>query len=167
LAKRLGNRPGKGIFVANGKDRFNKSLSLFDGDTFYCKVSTADTDGGLYVIETTRDKKGGPPLHLHPDQDEWWYVLEGEFLVKIGDELFTAKPGDSVFGPKGIPHAFAKVNEGPAKVMVLFQPAGMMEEHFKGISEGVTKNMTDEQRKKYSKDHGINIVGPALTYLKM
>src|SRR6476646_221996 len=78
-------RVDKGIKVDAGKDRFGESISLFEGDTFFTKVSTKDTDGDLYVFESIRDKKGGPPLHYHYTQDEWWYVLDGEFLFKIGD----------------------------------------------------------------------------------
>jgi len=167
LAKRLsGQKTDKGFFVAAGKDRFDKSLSIFEGDTFYCKVSTKDTDGSMYVLESTRDKKGGPPLHIHYDQDEWWYVMQGEFLIKVGDQVYNAKPGDSVFGPRMVPHAFAKTNDGDAKIMIVFQPAGKMEENFKAISEGVTKSMTEQQRAEFRKAHGFEVVGPALTYLK-
>src|SRR5688572_23528122 len=80
------SREKKGIMVASGKDRFNKSIQLFEGDTFFTKVATEDTDGDLYIFESTRLKEGGPSLHVHYDQDEWWYILEGEFLIKIGDE---------------------------------------------------------------------------------
>ncbi|WP_413666688.1 cupin domain-containing protein [Mucilaginibacter sp. Mucisp86] len=68
-------------------DCFQKPISLFDGDTFYTKVSTRDTDGDLYIYESSCVKKGGPNLHVHPDQDEWWYILEGEFVIKVGDKI--------------------------------------------------------------------------------
>lgn len=156
----------KGFFVNAGKDRFGKSMSLFEGDTFDCKVSTKDTNGDIYVFESSRIKKGGPPLHFHYDQDEWWYVLQGEFLIKIGEETYHAKPGDSVFGPRKIPHAFAKIGEGEGKLLMFFQPAGKMEEHFRAVADGVTKNMTDEERNNFRKAHGFEVVGPALGYLK-
>ena len=156
----------KGIKVEAGKDRFDESITLLEGDKFFCKVSAKDTDGDLYIFESTRDKKGGPALHYHYEQDEWWYILEGEFLFKVGEETFTAKAGDSVFGPRMVPHAFAKTNEGIAKMLIGFQPAGKMEECFKKISEGVTKNMSDEERNNFRKEHGFIAVGPALTFLK-
>ncbi|WP_143306199.1 cupin domain-containing protein [Chitinophaga vietnamensis] len=157
---------GKGFFVAAGKDRHDKAFSLFEGDTFYTKVSTQDTNGSLYIFESTRDKKGGPPLHFHYEQDEWWYVMEGEFLIKVGEDVFHAKPGDSVFGPRMVPHAFAKINDGNARIMITFQPAGKMEENFRAISEGLTKNMTEQERAAFRKAHGFEVVGPALGYLK-
>ena len=152
--------------VEAGKDRFDKSISLFEGDIFYTKVSTKDTDGDMYVFESTRVKKGGPPLHYHYRQDEWWYILEGEFLFKIGDKTFTAKAGDYLFGPRMIPHAFAKTNEGAARLLMAFQPAGKMEELFIAVSKGVYTNMTKEEIHKFRQAHGFEIVGPALTYDK-
>ncbi len=159
-------RVDKGIKVDAGKDRFGEGISLLEGDKFFCKVSTSDTDGDLYILESTRDKKGGPPLHYHFEQDEWWYITKGEFLFKVGDQTFMAKAGDSVFGPRMVPHAFAKTNDGVAKMLIGFQPAGKMEECFKKISEGVTKNMPEEERNNFRKDHGFVAVGPALTFLK-
>ena len=160
-------RVDKGIKVDSGKDRFGKPISLFEGDTFNTKVSTADTDGDVYVFESTRVKEGGPSFHLHYEQDEFWYILKGNFLFKIGEETFKAKAGDTVFGPRQVPHAFAKVGEGEAKLLMFFQPAGKMEKMFKDISEGANKNVkTDEEKDKFFHEYGIKRVGPPLTYSK-
>jgi mannose-6-phosphate isomerase-like protein (cupin superfamily) len=159
-------RDDKGFKVDAGKDRFDKSISPFEGDNFYTKVSTKDTDGGMYVFESTRLKEGGPILHTHYDTDEWWYVLQGEFLIKVGDKTYNAKAGDLVFGPRMVPHTFAKIGQGEAKVMICHQPAGRMEEYFKKLSEGVAKNMSEEERNNMRKEHGVEKVGPPLTYLK-
>lgn len=161
-----GNRDDKGFKVDAGKDRFDNSISPFEGDAFYTKVSTKDTDGDMYVFESTRIKEGGPVLHIHYETDEWWYVLQGEFLIKVGDKLYNAKAGDLVFGPRMVPHTFAKIGQGEAKVMICHQPAGKMEEYFKKLSEGVAKNMSEEERDNMRKEHGIEKVGPPLTYLK-
>ncbi|HKO79235.1 MAG TPA: cupin domain-containing protein [Chitinophagaceae bacterium] len=159
-------RDDKGFKVDAGKDRFDKSISPFEGDAFYTKVSTKDTDGDMYIFESTRIKEGGPVLHIHYETDEWWYVLQGEFLIKVGDKLYNAKAGDLVFGPRMVPHTFAKVGQGEAKVMICHQPAGKMEEYFKKLSEGVAKNMSEEERNNMRKEHGVEKVGPPLTYLK-
>jgi mannose-6-phosphate isomerase-like protein (cupin superfamily) len=92
-AKGVKKRITKGFKVTSGKDRFDKSISLFEGDTFSTKVSSKDTDGDIYMFGSTRQVNGGPPLHYHPEQDEWWFVLSGEFLVKVGDETYIAKAG--------------------------------------------------------------------------
>src|SRR3569833_1081918 len=69
-------RVGKGFFVPAGKDRNESPLVLFEGDTFYSKISTNDSDGDIYMYESTRIKPGGPPQHDHKDQDEKWYILQ-------------------------------------------------------------------------------------------
>lgn len=156
----------KGLIVRKGKDRFDKPTSLFDGDTFFTKVAGKDTDGDLYIFESVRDKKGGPSLHLHYEQDEFWYVLEGEFLFQVGEEKFTVKKGDSVFGPRLVPHAFAKINNGQARLLMAFQPAGKMEEMFEKISQRAGKPMTEEDRNKFFEDHRLKRLGPPLTFEK-
>lgn len=164
---RNNKRVDKGLLVEAGKDRFDKPISLFQGDTFYTKVSTADTDGDVYVFESIREKEGGPSFHLHYEQDEFWYILKGEFLFKIGEKTFTAKAGDTVFGPRNVPHAFAKVGKGESRLLMFFQPAGKMEKMFKDISEGATRNMTtDEEKDKFFLEYGLKRVGPPLTYSK-
>jgi mannose-6-phosphate isomerase-like protein (cupin superfamily) len=166
FAKWNQKRIGKGLKVNAGKDRNDKPLTLFEGDTFFTKVASADTDNDLYIWESTRIKKGGPTEHFHYNEDEWWYILEGEFLFKVGNETFTAKKGDSVFGPRMVPHAFAKTNEGVAKLLTLFQPAGKMEAFFKAVSEGAMAKMTEEQRNTFKKQYGFEVTGPALIYEK-
>jgi mannose-6-phosphate isomerase-like protein (cupin superfamily) len=160
------NREKKGFKVDAGKDRFNNSVSIFEGDSFYCKVSGKDTDGDMYVFESTRIKEGGPILHTHFDQDEWWYILQGEFLIRVGEKTYNAKAGDFIFGPRNIPHTFAKLGQGEAKVIIGFQPAGKMEEYFDKISKGVASKMSEAERDNLRKEHGFARVGPALTYLK-
>jgi len=159
-------RINKGFKVDAGKDRFDKPISLFEGDRFYTKVATQDTDGDLYVYESTRQKNGGPALHFHYEQDEFWYVLKGEFMIKVGDEIYHAKEGDSVFGPRMVPHAFEKVGDGEAKLLMTFQPAGKMEDFFKAISKGVEKNISEAEKLQFRENHRIKVVGPALDYLK-
>lgn len=159
-------KPGKGFKVASGADRSRKPINLFEGDTFYTKVSSADTAGSLYVFESTRIKKGGPALHYHYDQDETWYVLEGEFLIRVGEETYNAKAGDTVFGPRGVPHAFAKLGETTGRLLMTFQPAGKMEEFFIAVSEGKMKGLSVPQQDEFRKAHGFVAVGPAIDYLK-
>jgi mannose-6-phosphate isomerase-like protein (cupin superfamily) len=159
-------RADKVIKVEAGKDRFDKPITLMEGDTFFTKVATADTNGDLFVFESIRDMKGGVPLHYHFEQDEWWYVLEGEFLFKIGEETFTARKGDSVFGPRMVPHTFSKISDGPARLLMAFQPAGRMEAHFKALSEGIYAKLTEAEKKEFRKKNGFEVVGPALDYDK-
>src|SRR4051812_22152874 len=56
-------------------------------------------DGSLFILENTFRARGGPPRHLHFEQDEWFYAVEGEFIIEIGQARFTLRPGDSVLAP--------------------------------------------------------------------
>ena len=113
----------------------------------------------MYVYKSSRVKKGGPALHYHYNQDEWWYVLEGEFLIKVGDKVYEAKTGDSVFDSRGVPHTFSKTSEGNARLLMTFQPAGKMEEYFIAVSEGKLGKMSPEEQDNFRKAHGFERVG--------
>lgn len=159
-------RAGQGFLVRAGQDRAHQPQALFEGDTFLTKISAADTAGDLYVFESSRVKEGGPSLHYHFEQDEWWYVLSGEFLIKVGDTVYEAKAGDSVFGPRRVPHSFAKVGAAEGRLLMIFQPAGKMEECFRLISQGATRNMSEAEQDAFREAHGFKRVGPPLRQLK-
>ena len=64
------------------------------------------------------------PMHVHQHEDEYSYVLEGEVGVQIDDEVLYAKPGDFVFKPRGIWHAFWNRGDEPARLLEIISPAG-------------------------------------------
>ena len=70
-------RTSGAILVRAGEARNDQPMTLFEGDTFHTKVATADSDGDVFVFESTRLKEGGPSYHLHYEQDEYWYILKG------------------------------------------------------------------------------------------
>jgi len=148
-----------GFMVEAGKDRFHEEAN-FLGSHFKCKVSTNDSREGMSVFDLTLIEKGGPPYHFHYTQDEWCYILEGEIVFKIGDDIFTAKPGDSVFAPRQIPHTFTKTSENLARMLVIYQPAGTMEEFYFQADE--VPNGTLRDFEKLYRQHGMEIVGPPL-----
>lgn len=159
------SRPTKGFKVESNKDRYQEEL-LVMGGKFDCKVSSKDTDGDLLIYHTIRESKGGPAFHVHHSQDEWFYVINGEFIVKVADDIFVLKAGDSAFAPRTIPHAFAKTSEGEAQMLVLFQPAGLMEDFFlqlSKVSADVPQNQEKTLKELWAK-HGMEIVGPPLKY---
>ena len=91
------------------------------------KISGADTGGAFGLLEVTVRAGEGSPWHVHPDEDEWFYVLDGEFTVYVGDERLSLTPGSFAFGPKGVPHTFIGETDG-ARALVGFQPF-----HFEGF----------------------------------
>jgi mannose-6-phosphate isomerase-like protein (cupin superfamily) len=52
------------------------------------------------------------PIHVHHEDDEAWYVLEGMLRFRLGDETFEAGPGSAVLAPKGVPHAYGNARRG-------------------------------------------------------
>ena len=85
------------------------------------KISAEDTDGAYGLIEAVVPAGVGSPWHLHPEEDEWFYVLDGEVTVWVADTRLSLKPGSFAFGPKGVPHTFY-VETGVAKMLVGFAP---------------------------------------------
>lgn len=158
-----GQPPQKGIKVESHKDRFMEEL-LIMGGRFDCKVSARDTAGQLCIYDTYRREKGGPALHVHHRQDEWFFVIEGEFLVKVGEDMFHLKAGDSAFAPRQVPHTFAKISDDEAHMLVLLQPAGSIEIFFKAMSKlgpSIPKGHEQTLRSLFH-THGMELLGPPL-----
>ena len=89
------------------------------------KVRGEQTGGSLTAIENVIGPGDGPPVHVHANEDEAWYVLEGRLRFLLGEDLAEAPAGTFVFVPRGTPHAFQNVGEQPARILVLFTPAGI------------------------------------------
>lgn len=118
----------QGRMLPAGQDIFGATRSLgFSHIAF--KISGTETNGNLFVMQHTNMTPGGPHLHLHFAQEEWFYVEEGEVPVQLGDKQVTLKPGDTALVPRNTPHAFTAVKL-PAKMTVAFSPAGKMEQYF-------------------------------------
>ena len=156
-------RNDKGFKVANGEGRIHGHMKLkgVNANILDLKVSGKDTDGALAIFEQTSvSPKRGTPLHVHANQDEVFYVLFGEYYFQVGTDKYKLKAGDSIFLPRKIPHAWTQVSEA-AKMMVVLQPAGKLEEFFVTMSELETEP-TKEEIAKIFLDHEMEIVGSGL-----
>lgn len=151
----------KTVRVNAGSDRFGRALQFSDW-RFDCKVSAADTAGDYCIYDTLRTAKGGPPMHVHRRQDEWFLVRDGEFKFVIGDEAFRLMPGDTLLGPRGVPHAFVSLSETSA-LLIAFIPAGTIEQLFHEVSNVNRHRVpTLEDWRTISRAHDVEIVGPPL-----
>jgi mannose-6-phosphate isomerase-like protein (cupin superfamily) len=154
-----GNVPTfKAIQVAADHDRFGGELLFLNG-RFDCKVSAKETNGELGIYDTVRTGKGGPPLHFHHTQDEWFFVREGEFLFQVAEDRFRLRAGDSLFAPRKIPHAFANVSD-TGRLMIVYQPAGTIEQFFLDASRLTSPSAADMQQ--LYRANGMEIVGPPI-----
>ena len=156
------NRTNKGFVVKASESRFNEKTLIGGKNPNDIKVSQKDTNGDLTVFEYTGNAKGGPPLHIHPHQDEIFFIVQGEYLFQVGDEKHTLKAGDTIFLPRAVPHAFAQLSDN-GKMFFLFQPSGKMEDYFRALGN-LTAPPTPEQGAKIFADHDMKVVGPPLQF---
>ena len=144
--------------VTAGTDRFGEERSL-GVSTIDFKVTPQDgTD--LLIIENTFHTKGGPARHLHYDQHEWFYVLEGQFIVEVGEERFRLDAGDALLAPRQIPHVWAYVGYTSGRILITFTPAGKMEAFFREVTKA---NAMPPQDPALWQAHGMELLGPPLS----
>jgi mannose-6-phosphate isomerase-like protein (cupin superfamily) len=149
--------------LAPGKSRGGEPMLLRNKYSMSIKISGSDTEGRIAIFEGFVSPGAGPILHLHRHQNEWWYVLEGEFLFQVGDQKFRAQPGGSVFGPRGVPHAFRCVDKVPGKMLLAFDPAGQIEEFFAEIAKpGIDAGAGRHDEKDILRRYGMEFIGPPL-----
>lgn len=108
--------------VAPGKGRVYDHLA---GEKMTILLSAQDTGGafGLFIDEVPPG--AGPPLHIHHNEDETFYILEGELGMQVNGQKFTASPGTAVFLPRGMPHTFHNAGMQTARALVTVTPGGL------------------------------------------
>ncbi|MBW7456408.1 quercetin 2,3-dioxygenase [Paenibacillus sepulcri] len=116
----MSNQSKAGMMHRNAN---KENTFLFLTDINSILVSGEDTNGEFCVVHCSVNENDGPPLHVHRDEDESFYVLDGELEMTLGNETLLVKSGDYVFAPRGIPHTF-KVRSKKAHFLVTAYPAG-------------------------------------------
>ncbi len=148
--------------LSRDQDRYLPSQRTIPNGTSTFKVSSKDCRDDFFAMEHHHTAKGGPPLHLHHVEDEWFYVIDGEYRVLVGKTLHTLKAGDSVLGPRGVPHAFAFVGPTSGRMLITYAPAGRMEEFFDSRDRsGGRKTYVFEADKMRA--FGMELLGPTLS----
>lgn len=88
-------------------------------------IEGESTGGRFSLVEHPLPPRAlGAPVHTHRNEDEYSYVLEGRVGVHLGEELLEAGPGELVFKPRGLAHAFWNAADEPARLLELISPAG-------------------------------------------
>jgi quercetin dioxygenase-like cupin family protein len=140
-------------------------------------VDGADSGGGFALVEHPIQPRAlAAPTHTHTHEDEYSYVLEGEVGVQVGDEVTVGRPGDLIFKPRGIPHAFWNAGDQPARLLEIISPAGF-ERYFEELDplvpadgppdiEGIAAlqaryglTMDFDSMERLSREHGLDLPG--------
>ena len=88
------------------------------------KLTAAQSNGALGVLQTVVNPGGGAIPHAHGREEEAFYVLSGDFDFVNGDQILRAGPGDLVFIPRGNRHGFTNIGALPATLLTFIFPAG-------------------------------------------
>lgn len=147
-----------GVLRVNAdQDRFGEHRGL-GISAIQFKVTPRDQDGTL-IIENVFHARGGPPRHLHHEQDEWFYIAEGEFVMEVGQERFHLRTGDSILAPRRVPHVWAHVGNGRGRILISFLPAGQMEAFFRLVTQA---DAMPAQDAALFRAYGMELLGPPL-----
>lgn len=150
-----------GFIVKKGKNRSGRPTPFMLVNPNDAKISAKDTNGQISMFEYTGTQKIGPPLHLHYDQDEVFYIVEGEYIFQLGETKSVLKAGDTIFLPRNIQHTWIQTSD-LGKLIYFLNPAGKMEEFFDEFSK-VTGPPDMAAMGKMFQEHGMKLVGPPLT----
>jgi quercetin 2,3-dioxygenase len=154
----ISNNPPELVKVLAGQDRFGEHRGLGISQIAF-KIVPQDSRGTL-ILENTFHAKGGPARHLHYNQEEWFYIVEGQFIFEVGAEKFQLLPGDSFLAPRKVPHVWAYVGEGVGKILIAFLPAGKMEAFFREVTKA---NAMPPQDANLWRAHEMELLGPPLS----
>ena len=95
------------------------------GDLYTFLVTGAESGGSYFAIEALVPPGGGPPMHIHRNEHETFYVLEGHCTFHLGDDTIVAGPGDFVNIPIGTVHCFKNEGIEPTRLILTFTPSGI------------------------------------------
>lgn len=126
-------------------------------------ISGKDTAGSCAVFEDIVEPGVGPGRHIHHEQDETFFFLEGSFDVEAAGVLYHMEPGDVAFVPRGTVHAFKNVGDTRGRLRYVFSPALTIEEMFRAFHATLEAGGIDaESMASIALKHGQEFVGPPL-----
>ncbi len=126
-------------------------------------LTREETDGAQEVFEDIVQPGVGPGRHIHHDQDETFFFLEGEFIVEIDSKVHEMSPGDAAFIPRGTVHAFKNVGTTEGRLRYVFSPALKMEAMFRALHKAAEGGeISEANMHDIATSHGQTFVGPPL-----
>jgi len=136
-----------------------RPIYLGEGFAVTVKADEHQTAGVVSVLETREPPGFGPPLHVHHDCAEAFYVLEGEYLMYLDEREVVCPAGSFIFIPQGVPHGF-RTGEVPGRKLNLYFPASMVG-YFDDLAEALRRDdVTNGELAEIASVHQMDIVGP-------
>jgi mannose-6-phosphate isomerase-like protein (cupin superfamily) len=158
------NKPETGVaHIRPGEGR--RSLWVL-GEMVTCKITSDQTSGAYSLFEITTRPGEGPPPHVQHWEDEYFYVLEGEYEFLDGGRTIRAGVGSLIYVRSGNLHAHKNVGEGPGRMLVSQTPGGTHERYFEELAKNaaapfVSKGSPDvETVSAIATRYGIEILSP-------
>jgi mannose-6-phosphate isomerase-like protein (cupin superfamily) len=102
----------------------------------------AETTGGAFSVLEELPPLADTPLHAHANEDEYFYAVEGEHVIQIGEAEHRLGPGDGVFAPRAVPHAQRRVKPGEGRILLVIAPGGL-EGFFRRLADAQTAGNLD------------------------
>lgn len=149
------------VVVAKADENRFPYASAQQAERSPCKLTSADSAGALSMFELNVASHAGPVRHVHHREDEWCYVMKGEFLFEAGDEKVTLPVGGSIWMPRGIPHVWANTAAENGKLLVACQPGGF-EKFFDALGRIPEGSVSDAAIRRVMAKYGMDVVGPPL-----
>jgi mannose-6-phosphate isomerase-like protein (cupin superfamily) len=136
-----------------------RSIDLGDGFAVSVKADKDQTGGVLSVLETQEPPGFGPPLHVHHDCAEAFYVLDGEYVMYLDDREVVCGPGSFVFVPQGVRHGF-RTGDVTSRKLNFYFPASMVG-YFDDLAAALRReDVGDDELGQIAARHAMEIVGP-------
>jgi quercetin dioxygenase-like cupin family protein len=133
----------------------------FLGGRVWRRASSAQTGGTMGVIEQIMGPGLGSPYHVHHNEDESFYILEGETRFFSGGKTWVLGPGGFAFLPRGIAHGFRTEGDVPCRSLLLVTPGGFEDFVAELSSVEPPAGPPDmEALMAAAKRHGLDILGP-------
>jgi mannose-6-phosphate isomerase-like protein (cupin superfamily) len=128
--------------------------------TMHVLSDAAGSGGAFTLLEADEPPGFGPPIHVHEDCAEAFYVLQGEYVIFLGDQEFLCPAGSYVYIPQGAVHGF-RVGRVPSRKLNLYSPAAMVA-YFDGLAAAAAQGATldDEALVQLAEESHIRVLGP-------
>src|SRR5512135_1414516 len=143
------------VVLPEGAPRFSGPQGR-EADVTELLATRDQTGGSLGLFRQTIAPRSGPPVHVHRTEDEFFYVVSGDFKVKLGDRIMRVPARSVMFIPRGTAHTFENVGAEPGVLLVGVTPGGF--EKMFAERQGVDA----DRNRALMKMHQMEVVGPPL-----